>query len=226
MGAVAVLLVALGLAACGRVGGPAVSPTPSTSAPTAVAPTATPTAGPTATPAPATPTPTAAPSPTASPSPTVTPAVTPTAPPTPTAACWPLTGGGRFDTVPQDVRITDMRVGTADSRDRLVFEFDTQVPPYVITANPDGARFSSSAKGTPYTLLGSAGVAVHIRVLDDHDQIAAGTDLVPKYTALREVRFLGQFEGQADIGIGLSRDVCPTITILSGPPRLVIDFPF
>jgi hypothetical protein len=32
------------------------------------------------------------------------------------------------------------------------------------------------------------------------------------------------FEGQADIAIGLDRFQCPTVSLLSAPNRLVIDF--
>jgi hypothetical protein len=33
------------------------------------------------------------------------------------------------------------------------------------------------------------------------------------------------FEGQADIAIGLDRLVCPIVSLLANPNRLVIDFP-
>jgi hypothetical protein len=182
------------LAACGGTG-PALTPTPTPS-------------GPPATTAPASPTapPTVSPPPTATPSP-------------PLSACLPLQGGTGARSA-----ITDMRAGAHTGYDRLVLEFDGAVPTWSMTAN-GGMTFSGGGRGEPIELDGAYGVRLDLRGVNwTSDRYAHGTDLAVGYTVLREARVVGDFEGIVNIGIGLSRQVCPTVSVLTGPVRLVIDF--
>jgi hypothetical protein len=138
------------------------------------------------------------------------------------SACLPYRG----ETFPQvRATITDVRTGTGDGYDRLVIEFDRVVPAYEIAVNPNGNHFTGSASGMPITVAGSFGVKLDINNLDLPNRYPHGSDLTPNYTVLKEVRVIGDFEGTTNFGIGLSRDVCPLVSSMSGPPRLVIDFP-
>jgi len=48
------------------------------------------------------------------------------------------------------------------------------------------------------------------------------TQLAP---VLVEVRQVGDFEGIVNLAVGLSREVCPTVSVLGDPSRLVLKFP-
>lgn len=162
--------------------------------------------------------------------PTPTATVTPTAlvTPTPSAspvACGPMAGGtsGR-------ARITDMRIGTTSGYDSLVIQFDTAVTKYAISPNANGTRFTGGGgKGGVFTLEGVVGLQLNIDNLNwtesPGNQYPHGTDLKQPAPTLLEVRQIADFEGTANIAIGLSGDACPAVSILSSPPRLVLQFP-
>ncbi len=57
------------------------------------------------------------------------------------------------------------------------------------------------------------------------DRYPHGTDLKLGSSALEEVCLVGDFEGIVSLGLGLSGNVCPTVSTPAAPPRLVIDFP-
>lgn len=165
-------------------------------------------------------------SPTAKPTPTAP--VTPSATVTPSAealTCWPLTGG-----TTERARVTDMRIATGAGRDALVVQFDDAVPQYALDANPGGVQFTGGGgKGGTFDLAGSYGLALTISNLNwtvaPGNQFPHGTDLRQQAPMLREVRQIGDYEGIVNIAIGLSRGVCPTVSLLGGPPTLVIEFP-
>lgn len=159
------------------------------------------------------------------PTPTATAPATPTATPVPTpVACTPLSGGSA-----SRARITDMRIGTSGGHDTLVIQFDTAVTRYELTSNPTGVQFAGGGgKGGSFTLAGTFGLRLNILNLDwtvaPGDQYPHGTDLKQSAPALLEARQIGDFEGTANIAIGLSQATCGAVSILSGPPRLVIQF--
>jgi hypothetical protein len=194
--AIGLLLVTLLMAACG--------------APTPVGPGGSPTDTPTATPA-------VSPSP--SPSPTATPAPSPSPSATP-LACFPITGGSST----LRATITDLRVGSHPGYDRLVIELSGGVPTYRIEAH-DINGFVGSFRGDPVKVAGGAGLILHLYNQDLPPVFAHGTDLLLDSSQLKEVVVLGDFEGQADLGIGLGQLQCPVVSIYDSPPRLVIDFP-
>jgi hypothetical protein len=158
---------------------------------------------------------------------TTTPATlgTPTPSATPAAACVPLSGG-----LSERARITDLRIGTTIGYDTLVIQFDTAVTRYQLSENPTGVQFAGGGgKGGTFTLNGTHGLRLNILNLNwtasPGDQYPHGTDLKLSVPTLLEVRQIGDFEGTANIAIGLSSGVCPRVSILSGPPRLVLEFP-
>lgn len=119
--------------------------------------------------------------------------------------------------------ITDVRVGSHPGYDRLVIEFTGGLPPYKLVAqNP--ATFVGPFSGLPVSVAGSAGIHLFIYNMDIPPSFQHGTDLKPAYSVLKQVVIMAVFEGQADIAIGLGGTVCPVVSTLSGPSRLVIDF--
>ncbi len=138
----------------------------------------------------------------------------------------PSTSGGANQTA----RITDLRVGTASGYDTLVIQFDSVVTRYELSPNPDGVQFAGGGgKGGTFILAGTYGLRLDVFNLDwttpPGNQYQHGTDLKQSAPVLLEARQIGDFEGIVNIAVGLSRQDCPTVSILSGLPRLVIQFP-
>ncbi len=166
------------------------------------------------------------PTPTATSAPVTTPTPTATAVPSATAvgACWPIEGG-----TTERARITDMRIGTTSGLDTLTIQFDSAITNYQLSKNGTGVQFTGGGgKGGNFTLAGAFGVRLDISNLNwtvpPGDQYPHGTDLTQSAPVLPEVRQIGDFEGIANIAIGLAHEVCPQISTLSDPPRLVIQF--
>jgi hypothetical protein len=123
-----------------------------------------------------------------------------------------------------------MRIGTTTGHDTLVVQFDTAVTHYELSQNPTGMTFAGGGgKGGKFTLAGTFGLRLNLFNLDwtvpPGNQYPHGTDLRQFAPQLQEVRQIGDFEGVVNLAIGLSRVNCPDISILSGPPRLVLQFP-
>jgi hypothetical protein len=193
--ALTVLVVAVLLTACGAM--PKVQPGGSPE-PSAPSPT---------TPSPIVP---------ANPSPTPAPQATPSpAPP----ACWPLTGGSQLNRA----IITDVRVGTHAGYDRLVIEFSGGMPPFRLEPHDIGT-FVGSFRGDPIAVDGNAGLILRLYNQDIPPVFAHGSSLRSGSPELKQVVVLGDFEGQADIGIGLGQLLCPAVSVFGSPTRLVIDF--
>lgn len=124
-----------------------------------------------------------------------------------------------------------MRAGLHSGYDRLVIQFTgIAVPRYEILPNPGspagGTTFLEDPKGDAVRVAGAYGVRIQIFATDwTHDRFASGTDLQPGYPTLKEARVVGDFEAITTIAVGLGGNVCPTVALLTSPPRLVIDFP-
>jgi len=159
-----------------------------------------------------------APSPIVSASPSPTPVQQATPSPAP-LACWPLTGGSQLNRA----IITDVRVGTHAGYDRLVIEFGGGMPPFRLEPHDIGA-FVGSFSGDPIAVDGNAGLILRLYNQDIPPVFAHGTNLRSDFPELKQVVVLGDFEGQADVGIGLGQLQCPTVSVFDSPTRLVIDF--
>lgn len=186
---------------------------------------------------------TAAPTPTRSASPTVAPTAAPTtpAPPSPTSAASPgstpatacpeRTGGATTN----QAQLTAIRIAHNPGFDRVVFEFGPStapgvygMPPYRIAV----ATSLSGPSGQPVPIDGSALLGVRfqnastVSPTDGSRSYTGATSLKPTTTPLvKEVRLVEDFERVMVWGIGLQRLQCPTLLALSGPVRLVLDFP-
>jgi hypothetical protein len=209
-GAIGILAAAFLLAGCGAPRsagtGSGTGQNPGPSITVVVSPSSSPGAAPTPTPEVS---PAPSPSPAASPSPSEAP-----------LTCFPITGG------PATVRgtIADVRVGSHPGYDRLVIELAGGVTRYSLDAHDIG-DFVHSFRGDHVDVAGNAGILLHLYNQDIPPVFAHGTDLLLDSSQLREVVVLGDFEGTAEIAIGLNRLQCPTVSSLDSPPRLVIDFP-
>ena len=226
-GALVMVMAVVVVGACGpeRVVLPRPSPSASglpTVAPT-TAPTAAPTATRTATAAPTTPPPTATtrPSPTSAASPGSTPAT----------ACPERTGGATSN----GVQLTAIRVAHNVGFDRVVFEFGPSTAPGSVYGMPlyrvAVATSLGGPSGQPVPVDGNALFGVRFTNASTVDPngtrtYTGATSLKPTTTPLvKEVRLVEDFERVLLWGVGLQRLQCPTILNLSGPVRLVLDFP-
>jgi len=104
-----------------------------------------------------------------------------------------------------------------------VVEFSGGLPAYKLSPqNP--STFVGPASGKPVLLAGSSGFHLYIYQMDIPPTYPVG-NLRPEYSVLQQVVVLAVFEGQADIAIGIDGGICPVVSTLSSPYRLVIDFP-
>ena len=207
------LATAVVMAACTPTATP--TPVPSTAAPTTAAPAAT------ATVARPSPSPTATPTPSASPSTSPSPGSTP-------VACPDQKGGNEAN----QAQITAIRAAHNPGFDRVVFEFgSTSVGPYGMP--PWSVAVASGFVGTSGRQVpvdGNAFLGVRFSNASTVDpttgkQTFTQTDLHPGLPVVRSVKLVEDFERVMVWGIGLERLVCPRVSELAGPVRLVLDLP-
>jgi len=140
--------------------------------------------------------------------------------PTPTPQpflCQDQSGGSSGVTA----TLTNIRPGShaGDGYDRVVFDLNGGIPSWDLTRQ-ESATFTRDASGQPVILDGSAGLKLVLRGTDVAGGVAS--DLAPRYTSIREVAQLGNFEHQLTYGIGLSSSQCVRVLQLSNS-RLVVD---
>jgi hypothetical protein len=119
-------------------------------------------------------------------------------------------------------QLTNIRPGShaGDGYDRVVFDFNGGIPSWDLTRQ-ESATFLRDASGQSVTLDGSAGLKLVFRDAD----LAGGvpSDLTPRFSSIREITQLGNFERVLSYGIGLSSSQCVRVLPLSNPSRLAID---
>jgi hypothetical protein len=118
--------------------------------------------------------------------------------------------------------LTNIRPGShaGDGYDRVVFDFNGGIPSWDLTRQ-ESATFTRDASGQQVTLDGSAGLKLVFRDADLAG--AAPTDVTPRFSSVREIAQLGNFERVVTYGIGLSSSQCVRVLPLSNPSRLSID---
>lgn len=122
--------------------------------------------------------------------------------------------------------IVDVRVGTHDGYDRLVFEFAQGTPEFSLErAEPP---FAADGSGMPIEVEGEAFLGLTMR--GGTRQTDAGTSSYDGPTEFRTgfpmlVHAVegGDFERQSTWYLGLTADACVRVLLLDEPPRLVID---
>ena len=215
----AALLIALGIvvvSACTpqQEAAPSPTPAPSASRPPAATPTVAATATVTARPSALT-----APLSTATPGPGNTPA----------AACPRATGGNPSN----QVQLVAVRVAHQPGFDRLVFEFgpSTAPGPFGMPAYAvEVANSLSGASGQPVTITGSALFGTRFQNASTQNpngtaSYTGSTDMKPATPLVKQVRLVEDFERVLIWGTGLDHLACPKVSELSGPYRVVLDFP-
>ncbi len=124
--------------------------------------------------------------------------------------------------------ITDIRVGTHDGYDRVVFEFIDGLPEVSLErATPP---FTHDASGEPITVDGSSFLRIIMRggtrqMEDGTSSYDGPTEFNPGFPSLVHVILGGDFEAQSTYYLGLTAESCVRVLTLTdgGAPRLVID---
>lgn len=132
----------------------------------------------------------------------------------------------QFDGQHAKLRTTDIRVGTHENYDRLVFEFEGEGAPQYFAGYTGEPRQQTS--GNPLTVPGNAffELVVHGTSLDmSMDAKYAGkTDLGLASGAIKDVVNGGTFEAASQYYVGLDNKRPYKVTLLQNPTRLVVDF--
>jgi len=129
-------------------------------------------------------------------------------------------------TEPPPVNIVDVRVGSHDDYDRVVFEFDSGIPEFTVDqAEPpfteDGSGFPIDVEGESFMVLVMRGGT---KQTDTGESSYDGpTDFDPGLDRLVDLVEGGDFEAQSTWYFGLTGDACTRVFTLSEPDRLVID---
>ncbi len=141
-----------------------------------------------------------------------------TASPAARVACAVSSGGSGAS------EVAAIRMAAYPGFDRLVFEFTRSVPEFRIEPQ-DSTAFVADPSGKALMLRGVLGVRARFGATTALPRFPGGYDARPALANLREVRELGDFERVNTWGVGLASGGCFATTVLSGPPRLVLDFP-
>ncbi|MGZ8474835.1 MAG: AMIN-like domain-containing (lipo)protein [Candidatus Limnocylindria bacterium] len=129
-------------------------------------------------------------------------------------------------TVPRTVNITDVRIGSHDGYDRVVFEFTDGTPEIALErATPP---FAQDASGLPMDVEGESFLRLIMRggtkqMEDGSSSYDGSRDFDPGFPALVDLVEGGDFEAQSTWYFGLAAESCVRVSLLEDAPRLVID---
>ncbi len=123
--------------------------------------------------------------------------------------------------------LTDVRVGAHvedGGYDRIVFEFDSQMPAATVQY-VNGAVGCGS--GAPVSLPGSAVLEVKFAATNAHDEngnvTIASTDVTGPGNSILESKQTCDFEADVTWDIGVTSQKPFRVQVLQGPPRVVVD---
>ena len=123
-------------------------------------------------------------------------------------------------------QVTDVRVGTHDGYDRVVFEFDSGLPEaFIEGALPpfyaDGSGFEIEVTGSAFLKVTMHGATK----LSPEGGVTYGgaTNFEPAFHRLLQLLEGGDFEAVSTWYLGLDGGSCFRVLALSDPSRLVID---
>lgn len=138
------------------------------------------------------------------------------------ACAFPVVGDG---TVPR-AQLTDVRVGTHDGYDRIVFEFENGLPELEVTqATPpllqDGSGFEMDVAGDAFLQIVLRGGTKQTE--SGGSSYPGPREFTPGFDQLVELEEGGDFEAVSTWYAGLAADACVRGFTLDGPPRIVID---
>lgn len=141
----------------------------------------------------------------------------------PAFACTPSTALAA--TTPR-ATITDVRIGTHDGYDRVVFEFDAGIPTVTVAAALP--PFYEDGSGLPVVVVGTAFLQVTMTGASaaDPDGVVAYDgpySFTPGFPRLAHLIRGGDFEAVSTWYIGLNGGACLRVLAMESPSRLVID---
>jgi hypothetical protein len=148
------------------------------------------------------------------------------APPVPASPLGPFTCASTALTAgqpPASAFVDAIRTGSHSGYDRLAIQFSNGQPNSIELRPQAGTTFTRSPRGDTVTLAGLSGIQVVIRGADGHTAYSGPTDIKTGASHLLEVRQLEDFEGQVQLGLGVSGTPCYRAFIVTNPTRLVID---
>jgi hypothetical protein len=172
----------------------------------------------------------ALPTATARPSATATATSAPASPgSSPASACPRSTGGNASN----QAQLVAVRVAHQPGFDRLVFEFgqSTAPGPFGMPAySVEATNSLSGPSGQPVTVAGSALFGTRFQNASTQNpngtpSYTGSNDLKPTTPLIKEVKVVEDFERVLIWGVGLDHLVCPKVSELAGPFRVVLDFP-
>jgi len=149
-------------------------------------------------------------------------------PATPGAACPRVSAGGAAN----QAQLTAVRVAHQPGFDRLVFEFGPStapgtfgMPAYTIEATnslsgPSGQSVPIDGKA----LFGARFMNASTHNVNGSASYSGSLDLRPATPLIKEARLVEDFERVLVWGVGLDHLVCPKVSELANPYRVVLDF--
>lgn len=128
-------------------------------------------------------------------------------------------------TVPK-ANITDVRVGSHEGFDRVVFEFTDGLPE--MTLDRAEGPFLADGSGLPIDVEGESFLRLTMRggtkQMDDGTSSYDGsTNFDPGFPMLVDLVEGGDFEAQSTWYLGLAGEACVRVELLDDAPRLAID---
>lgn len=147
----------------------------------------------------------------------------------PASACPRSTGGNASN----QAQLVAVRVAHQPGFDRLVFEFgqSTAPGPFGMPAySVEATNSLSGPSGQPVTVAGSALFGTRFQNASTQNpngtpSYTGSNDLKPTTPLIKEVKVVEDFERVLIWGVGVDHLVCPKVSELTGPFRVVLDFP-
>ena len=163
---------------------------------------------------------------------------TPASPPRPTAstaasaspAACATTATGTL--MGEQALLTDVRVGTHDGYDRVVFEFVSRGSPARDAATFEIAKatapYVEDPSGRPIMIAGTTVLGITFRgattqTLDSRSSYNGSRAFAPRFPILTELKSRGDFEAVNSWLAGTSGASCLKAQVLTNPTRLVVD---
>ena len=128
--------------------------------------------------------------------------------------------------------LTDVRVGTHDGYDRVVFEFTTRGSPAGSAATYEVAKatapYLEDPSGRPMAISGTTVLGITFRgattqTLDSRSSYSGSRAFAPGFPILTELKSRGDFEAVNSWLAGTSGASCLKTQVLANPTRLVVD---
>jgi hypothetical protein len=118
--------------------------------------------------------------------------------------------------------LSDVRAARQTGYDRVVFDFGSgPLPPFAVEQVD---RVIQGGSGFVKPVAGNAFLVARFIQAGGAGEYRGTTQVRPDTQIVREVVLSTNFEGALEFGIGLSGPVCPRVSVLSSPARLVLDF--